>query len=121
MIERLAEKVNADTALVRRGRFLNVVFLFDDGNVPWLITVTAGRIESAVKGPFVMASYTFGLRARTDAWAKFCQAEPEPGFHDIMALIKQRLLKIEGNVHPFMANLFYFKAVLAKLRKERAV
>ncbi len=35
-----------------------------------------------------------------------------------MALIKRRVLKAEGNLQIFMANLRYFKEVLAKLRPQ---
>ena len=27
-------------------------------------------------------------------------------------------MKVEGDIHPFMANLLYFKDVIASLRKE---
>ena len=119
MIETLAARVNGDAALVRRGRFVDTTFLLQVGETPWLITVAAGRIASVTEGPFVMASWTFALRAPAEAWARFWAADPEPGFHDLFALIKQRLLKAEGNLHPFMANLFYFKGVLGSLRMER--
>jgi hypothetical protein len=118
MIETLAERVNADAALVRRGRFVATTFLLEVGETAWLVTVDGGRIVSAVKGPFVMPSWTFALRAPADAWARFWAAVPEPGFHDLFALIKQRLLKAEGDLHPFMANLFYFKGVLGALREK---
>ena len=37
-----------------------------------------------------------------------------------MALIKRRVLKAEGDLQVFMANLRYFKEALAKLRREGA-
>ena len=37
-----------------------------------------------------------------------------------MALIKRRVLKAEGNLQIFMANLRYFKEALAKLRPVEA-
>ena len=120
MIETLASRVNGDAALVRRGRFVDTTFLLQVGDLPWLITIAGGRVTAVTKGPFVMASWTFALRAPADAWSCFWAADPEPGFHDLFALLKQRLLKAEGNLHPFMANLFYFKGVLASLRAEKA-
>ena len=118
MIERLADLVNAQPALVRRGRFVTTTFLLQVGETPWLITVTQGRVTAVVKGPFVMANWTFALRAPADAWERYWRPIPEPGFHDLFALIKQRLLLAEGDLHPFMANLFYFKALLGSLRGE---
>ena len=41
---------------------------------------------------------------------------PPPGSNDLMALIKRRVLKAEGDLQLFMANLRYFKEALAKLR-----
>ena len=38
---------------------------------------------------------------------------PPPGFHDLIAMLKVRALRIEGDQHPFMANLRYFKDLLA--------
>ena len=41
------------------------------------------------------------------------QPVPPPGFHDLIAMLKVRALRIEGDQHPFMANLRYFKDLLA--------
>ena len=117
MIETLPGRVNGDAALVRRGRFVQTTFLLEVGEKAWLVTVDRGRIAEVRKGPFVMPCWTFALRAPAVAWARFWTPDPEPGFHDLFALIKQRLLKAEGNLHPFMANLLYFKGVLESLRE----
>lgn len=116
MIENLQERVNADARLVRRGRFVTTSFLLEVGDTPWLINVAEGRISSVTKGPFVMARWTFALRAPQDAWDGFWAQQPLPGFNDIFALIRRRVLRLEGDMHPFMANLFYFKDVLASIR-----
>jgi len=115
-MERLKERVNADKWLVHRGRFLSTTFLLEVGATQWLITVLRGEISSVARGPFVMPSWSFALRASEDEWAKFWQVDPQPGSHDIMALIKRRVLKAEGDLAVFMANLRYFKESLAKMR-----
>ena len=71
---------------------------------------------SITRGPFVMASSAFALRASEQEWGKFWSRRPPPGSNDLMALIKRRALKAEGNLQIFMANLRYFKEALAKLR-----
>ena len=43
-------------------------------------------------------------------------AVPPPGYHDLMAMLKFGTLRIEGNLHPFMSHLLYFKDLLALLR-----
>lgn len=120
MIETLAARVNSDEALVRRGRFLTTTFLLESGQSAWLISIFEGRIVSVTAGPFVMPSSSFALRAPEDEWKKFWSNRPPPGSNDLMALIKRRVLKAEGNLQVFMANLRYFKEVLAKLRQAGA-
>ena len=52
--------------------------------------------------------------------AEILERRPPPGSNDLMALIKRRVLKAEGNLHVFMANLRYFKESLEKLRPSGA-
>ena len=120
MIEALQQRVNEDEALVRRGRFLTTTFLLEIGASAWLISVHEGKIMSVTSGPFVMPSSSFALRAPEAEWAKFWLGRPPPGSNDLMALIRRRVLKAEGNLQIFMANLRYFKEALAKLRAEGA-
>ena len=116
MIERLQERVNADVRLVHRGRFVNTTFLLEIGADAWLVRIVDGRIHEVVRGPVVMPRWTFALRASAEAWQQFWSAVPPPGFHDLLALVKFGRLKVEGDMHAFMANLFYFKGVLASVR-----
>ena len=116
MIEALKQRVNDDEGLVRRGRFLTTNFLLEVGATPWLISIFEGRIVSVTKGPFVMPSSSFALRASEEEWQKFWSRRPPPGSNDLLALVRRRVLKTEGNLQIFMANLRYFKEALAKLR-----
>jgi hypothetical protein len=120
MIEALKQRVNSDERLVRRGRYLTTVFLLEVGQTGWMISIFEGRVVSVTKGPFVMPSSTFALRASEEEWDKFWSPRPPPGSNDLMALIKRRVLKAEGNLQVLMANLRYFKEALAKLRAEGA-
>ena len=116
MLEALKERVNADAGLVRRGRMLTTTFLFQSGDTSWLISIFEGRIVSVTRGPFVMPSSSFALRASEAEWEKFFLAKPPPGSNDLMALVRRKALKAEGNLQVFMAHLRYFKEALAKLR-----
>ena len=84
--------------------------------------VAEGRIVSITPGPFITPNYSFALRASRDSWEKLWSPQPLPGFTDIFALVKKKLLRIEGDLHPLMSNLLYFKGVLAAAgaRKEAA-
>jgi hypothetical protein len=121
MIEALEQRVNSDQALIRRGRFLTTTFLLEVGQAAWLVKIFEGRIVSVTPGPFVMPSAAFALRAPEDEWAKFWSIRPPPGSNDLMALVKRRVLKAEGDLHILMANLRYFKEALAKLRQTEQV
>ncbi len=116
MIETLKERVNADAALVRRGRYLTTTFLLEVGDAPWLIAIVEGRVALVTRGPFVMPSWSFALRAPAAEWEKFFLDRPPPGSNDLMAMVRRRVLKTEGDLRVFMAHLRYFKEALAKLR-----
>ena len=120
MIETLQARVNGDAGLVRRGRYLTTSFLLEIGQSAFLISIYQGRIVSVTQGPFVMPSSAFALRASEEEWKKFWSHRPPPGSNDVMALIKRRALRAEGNLQIFMSHLRYFKEVLAKLRAEGA-
>jgi hypothetical protein len=120
MIETLRERVNGDEALVRRGRYLTTTFLLEVGQTAWLVAIYEGRIVSVTRGPFVMPSSSFALRAPEEEWQKFWSKRPPPGSNDLLALIKRRVLKAEGNLQVFMSHLRYFKEALAKLRAQGA-
>jgi hypothetical protein len=64
----------------------------------------------------VLPSSAFALRAPAAEWENFWSGRPPPGSHDLMALIKRRVLRAEGDLQVFMAHLRYFKEALAKLR-----
>jgi hypothetical protein len=116
MIETLGQRVNADETLVRRGRYLTTSFLLEVGASAFLVSIFEGRVMSVTPGPFVMPSASFALRAPEAEWQKFWSQRPPPGSNDLMALIKRRVLRADGDLYVFMANLRYFKEMLAKLR-----
>jgi len=118
MLDHLAHLVNADAGLVRRGRFVDTTFLIAIDDADTLVRVQEGRIISVTPGPFITPDYSFALRASRSVWEKFWQAKPPLGFTDIFALVKQKLMRVEGNIHPFMSNLLYFKDVIAMPRGE---
>jgi hypothetical protein len=117
MIERLADLVNDDAWLVKRGRLLNITFAIGIDETDYLVRVIDGRIAEIEKGPHVMRSWTFAIRADRATWETFWQAVPPPGFHDIFALLRKRLIAFEGDLQPMMAHLLYIKLLLAKPRE----
>jgi hypothetical protein len=119
MLDRLPDLVNNNTALVRRGRYLNTVFLVEVGAQAWLIHVREGRIDRVERGPFRMASWSFALRGTAAGWAKFWQPVPPPFYQDIFGLLRQGELRFEGDLLPLWSNMLYVKGVMGALRGNR--
>ena len=117
MIDALPALVNDDPAIVRWGRQMNETFMVEVGDTQYLLTVRAGRIESVEKGPFVMRSWRFAIRAAQSHWEKFWQQPPAPGWHDLFALLRRGEVAFEGDQRVLMAHLLYLKLVLAAPRK----
>ncbi len=120
-VDRLGDLANADAWLLHRGRFVDVSFLLEVGAAQYLVRIHQGRVEAMDAGPLVMPRWTFALRAPAEAWATFWKAVPPPGYNDLIAMAKTRALRIEGDQRVFMANLRYFKDLLALLRDRREV
>jgi hypothetical protein len=112
VLERLPEWVNTDAALVRRGRYFSATFLVEVGETSWLVSVHAGRVERVERGPFLMREWAFAIRGSADAWRRYWEPVPPPGFHDLFALTKGGHARVEGDLQPLMANLRYVKDVL---------
>ena len=119
-ISALADVVNADAALVRRGRFLSTTFLLEVGEVGYLVKVVEGSVANVERGPFLLRPWTFAVRASADAWARFWAPVPEPGYHDLFAMKKLGVARVEGDLVPLMANLRYVKDVVTAPRRARS-
>ncbi|GAD20512.1 hypothetical protein [Acidovorax sp. MR-S7] len=101
--------------LARRGRWVNVTFLLRKGADDYLITLREGRVERIAPGPHVMPCWSFALVAEGDAWERFWADEPQPRFHDLMAMVRFKTLRMKGDMTVFMRNLLYFKALVKQL------
>jgi len=116
MIDDIARLVNENPAIVRWGRGMNETFMVEVGEQQYLIKVAEGKIESVEKGPFVMRTWRFAIRASRECWEKFWQKTPAPGWHDLFALLRRGDVAFEGDQRVLMAYLLYVKLVLAAPR-----
>jgi len=117
VLDELPRLVNDDAALVRRGRYLSTTFLVEVGATSWLVTVHEGRVERVERGPFLLRAWTFAVRAPADAWARFWEPVPPPGYHDLFAMTRGGQARVEGDLRPLMANLRFVKDLLAAPRR----
>ena len=109
--------LDRDPALIHRGRFLDCDCLLGPVHAPFHVTIRAGRIVDLTAAPVLMRAWRFSYRATSPAWAQHWQPMPRPGWHDLLALTKRGEATLEGELHPFIANLQYFKDVLALPRQ----
>lgn len=112
VLGRLPDLVNGRAPLVRRGRFYTGEFLVEADAVPVHVTVHEGRIAAVETGPFRMRAWRFAIRAEAQAWLRFWAPVPEPGYHDVIAMCRLGVARLEGDLQPLMANLRYVKEVL---------
>lgn len=110
---RLAGLAGNSPGLVYRGRFLSVLCASGTYEAPVLLRIEGGEVADATAGKALMRSWRFAFRATPEAWLAYWEPQPQPGWHDLLALVKRGAATLEGDLHPFMANLQYFKDLLA--------
>lgn len=86
------------------------------GAVEMLVRVRDGLASVQADLP-LLARWDFSIRGSARGWAALWQPFPPPGWHDLFALARHGEFRIEGNLLPFMANLQYFKDLLALPRE----
>jgi hypothetical protein len=114
---KLAEVANQDAALTDRGRFVTLEIQVVIDSCGFFIRLADGRVAGIDEGPHRMRPCAFIVAGAAEAWDKFWTPVPPPWYHDLFAMNKKGVLTIEGNLHPFMANLQYFKDLLALPRR----
>lgn len=113
----IPELLARDAALIARGRWLDVDCLLGSTTQPFHVAIRAGQIVDMTPAPVLMRSWRFAYRATPAAFAAYWQAMPPAGWHDLLALTKRGQASLEGDLHPFMAHLQYFKDLLALPRQ----
>ena len=116
MFKSLIEKNERRSELSIMAQYLNTCFIISTVDDEYLVKIEKGIVTNVEEGPFVMPSYTFKLTASKEEWFKFLQTTPQPGSHDIIAMLRRKVLKFEGDLLPLMSHLLYFKFLLASLR-----
>jgi hypothetical protein len=105
--------LDQNAALMLRGRWLTCECLLGPIERPFHVSIRAGAIIDMTPAPILMRSWRFAYRASFAAWAEYWQPAPRPGWHDLLALTKRKEAVLEGDLHPFMTHLQYFKDLLA--------
>lgn len=106
-----------DADLTVRGRWLDVDCLLGPSTQPFHVAIRAGQIVDMTPAPVLMRTWSFAYRATPAALAAHWQQMPPAGWHDLIALTKRGQATLEGDLHPFMTHLQYFKDLLALPRR----
>ncbi len=109
----LPDLLARDNALIARGRWLDVDCLLGPTVQPFHVAIRGGQIVEMTPAPVLMRSWRFSYRATAQALAAYWQPVPRPGWHDLLALTKRGEAVLEGDLHPFMTHLQFFKDLLA--------
>ena len=116
MLDKIAERVNGNAELLRRGRFVNTTFLIAIDETEHLVRIAEGRVVEITRGAGDHAELQFRAAGPRAGVAEILAIAAAGRFNDIFALVKQKAMRVEGDLHPFMSNLLYFKDVIAAPR-----
>ncbi len=109
--------VNADPALVRRGRWVSLTFTLGIDDIDYLITIKKGKIVDITERKLQTITGQFSIRADAQSWRKHWQKIPQRDYHDIFSMLAKDFVNIDGDLVPLMQNLQYFKDVISKNRE----
>ena len=113
----LDSNVNADAALVHRGRWVNLTFTLGIDDIDYLITIQKGKIVNITQRKLQTITGQFSIRADESSWRKHWQKIPQRDYHDLFAMLAKDIVNIDGDLVPLMQNLQYFKDVISKNRE----
>lgn len=116
-LETLKGRAAGDALLARFGRDLDCTLLVGDGDTDWLVRIERGEVQEVRRGPHIMPRTDLRLRASSEAWTRFLEPVPPPGYHDLFALRRYKRIQIEGDIRLMSAYLFYIKRLFALLRR----
>ncbi|MCC7227565.1 MAG: hypothetical protein IT507_12830 [Burkholderiaceae bacterium] len=108
------------SASFSRNRACKADLLLQFGEVAAIVQVRDGRVAQIVEDRVPLRSWDFAVKGSEEGWDQFWQKFPPPGWHDILALNKRRVFSIEGNLHPLMSHLQFYKDLLACARERAA-
>ena len=117
LFEQLPDLVSADSDLVRRGALCNAELEVGLGEALFYLRIAAGRVAALERQPSPARHVQFSLHASAEAWHKFWTSVPEPGWHDLSALTKRGVARLDGDITPYMTHLQFFKDMLASPRR----
>ena len=109
--------------LLHRARFVRMRFDIRSPSASLRVEVDGPRVRAElVDAASTPEPPDFSLEAGDGAWEEFSRPLPQPGFHDLLALLGEGHARFEGDGLRFYTHLFLVKGIVAAVfRKEGAV
>lgn len=119
MLTKLKSRVNDNSALTRRGKWVNLSFILGIDEKDYLIDIEQGQITQIRKRKLETESGAFSIRAKKITWQEHWKQMPKRDYHDIWSMLPKKLITLDGDLTPLIQNLQFFKDLIASLREER--
>ena len=119
VIENLKNKVNKNTNLIKRGRLINLSFVFGVNEKEFIFKIVDGKINSIYKKKVDTEFGVFKISSSLENWEKHWLKIPPRDFHDLFAMLSKKIIKLDGDLKPLMQNLQYFKDLIASNRAKK--
>ena len=117
LIKNLKKSVNNNSALISKGKWVNLKFTLGVSDKDFIFEISFGKIVSIEKRTVDTKTGLFKIAASLDSWQKHWLNIPPRDYHDLFAMLSKKIVKIEGNILPLMQNLQYFKDLIASNRE----
>lgn len=116
-VKRFRNVVNEDQELSWIGKFMDLRFMWQIGELQYLISVEKGKIQS-IRSPTWNDSWDFSIYGPQSAWEKFIQPIPLPIYNDILGMItKLPECDLIGNRLAAMQNIRAFTRMMSLARE----
>ena len=119
LIENLKNKVNKNTILIQRGKWINLSFVFGVDEKEFIFKIVDGKINSISQKKVDTEFGIFKISSSLKNWERHWLKIPPRDFHDLFAMLSKKMIKLDGNLKPLMQNLQYFKDLIASNRAKK--
>ena len=119
VIENLKNKVNKNTNLIKRGKWINLSFIFGVNEKEFIFKIVDGKINSISQKKVDTEFGIFKISSSLENWEKLWLKIPPRDFHDLFSILSKNIITLDGDLKPLMQNLQYFKDLIASNRAKK--
>ena len=113
---RLPDLIEGDEGWAFRARGMTLDVMLASGRDRFYVPVRAGRVGPVAEGSQILRSASLAFAAKPETWLAHWRPVPAPGEHDLLALVKDERMTIEGDMTLLMRHLQNLKDLLAAPR-----